>query len=552
MAAAPTLTLSNFTGLDFNEILDSILAAGQVPITNLQNEVTADQTSISSLGTIGGDFTGLQNALSAINNSLTVPPTAATTSADAPFTASVTGAPVTGTYTISVSQLASAEVLASQGYTSDTSTVGTGTITITTDGTPTTINITSANDTLDGVASAINSANIGVTAQVVDTGLPGAPYRLQISADEAGTANSFTVSSSLSGGTAPDFTDNEIGPTDASLVTGTATPTIGGTYTGAVSQGYQFTVTSGGTVGTDPITISYTSASGESGTINVPAGYTAGSPLTVADGLTLSLGAGTLNTGDQFSVGVFVPQVSSAQNAEVQVGTEVISSSTNNVTGAIPGVTLQLTNTGGPATVTVASDDNALATQVSNFVSAYNTLISDINTNTQAIPNQTPPPLAADGGLRMELFSLQSALGTINLSNLGITVNQADGSLSFNQTALLTAEASNSSGVTQALGQLYSAINPEVTGALDPNTGVIAAETSSYNSQITDLNNQIATLNQQLQAEQANLQTEFGQIQAEVESYQNISQLFTDNSSSSSGSGGSSIPLPGSNLTVSA
>ncbi|HXW84544.1 MAG TPA: flagellar filament capping protein FliD, partial [Candidatus Binataceae bacterium] len=321
---------------------------------------------------------------------------------------------------------------------------------------------------------------------------------------------------------------------------------------GAVSQGYQFTVTSGGTVGTDPITISYTSASGESGTINVPAGYTAGSPLTVADGLTLSLGAGTLNTGDQFSVGVFVPQVSSAQNAEVQVGTEVISSSTNNVTGAIPGVTLQLTNTGGPATVTVASDDNALATQVSNFVSAYNTLISDINTNTQAIPNQTPPPLAADGGLRMELFSLQSALGTINLSNLGITVNQADGSLSFNQTALLTAEASNSSGVTQALGQLYSAINPEVTGALDPNTGVIAAETSSYNSQITDLNNQIATLNQQLQAEQANLQTEFGQIQAEVESYQNISQLFTDNSSSSSGSGGSSIPLPGSNLTVSA
>jgi hypothetical protein len=176
-----------------------------------------------------------------------------------------------------------------------------------------------------------------VTAQVVDTGLPGAPYRLEISSNSTGAADAFMVTSNLTGSPVPDFTDNEIGPVSLTSVTGTATPTICGAYSGSLSQGYYFTVTSGGTVGGGTLTISYTSDSGESGTVTVPATYTAGSPLDVADGLTLSLSAGTLNTGDQFSVGAFAPNIASGQNAEVQAGNQFVSSASNSVTNAIPG-----------------------------------------------------------------------------------------------------------------------------------------------------------------------------------------------------------------------
>ena len=85
-------------------------------------------------------------------------------------------------------------------------------------------------------------------------------------------------------------------------MTGTATPSLGGTYTGTLSQGYHFTVVSGGTVGVDPITIAWTSDSGEAGTVTVPTSYT-GQQLNVGDGISLTLGTGTLKTNDTFGAG---------------------------------------------------------------------------------------------------------------------------------------------------------------------------------------------------------------------------------------------------------
>src|SRR5271166_5567713 len=295
MASTPSVTLSNFTGLDFNQILQADAAAAQIPITALQNQLVGVNTAISTLGTIAGDFTSLQSALSTLNTSLSIPPAGVTVSQGAPFTAAITGGAVNGTYNVAVSQLASAESLASQGYASSNASVGDGSVTITIGGQPTSITINSSNDTLTGLASAINGAGIGVTAQVVNTGAPGAPYRLQITSNATGSAQAFSIAANLSGGTAPDFANNEVGPTDTSGVTGTATPTIGGTYTGTLSQGYHFTVVNGGTVGVDPITIAWSSDSGDAGTITVPTSY-AGQQLTIGDGISLTLGTGTLKS----------------------------------------------------------------------------------------------------------------------------------------------------------------------------------------------------------------------------------------------------------------
>ncbi|MBV8056538.1 MAG: flagellar hook protein FliD, partial [Deltaproteobacteria bacterium] len=205
-SATPPLTLGNFTGIDFNQLLQAVIATAQLPLTNLQSQVSADHTEISALGQIGGNLTSLQNSLSQLQTDATITPLTATASANAPFAASVTGTPLVGTYDVSVHSLAAAQISASQGYASNNSTVGTGTISISINGgSPATVTITSSNDTLNGVAAAINQANLGVTAQVVNTGLAADPYRLQIESNSTGTAGAFTVSTNLTGGTAPNF-----------------------------------------------------------------------------------------------------------------------------------------------------------------------------------------------------------------------------------------------------------------------------------------------------------------------------------------------------------
>jgi flagellar hook-associated protein 2 len=549
MASTPTVTLSNFTGLDFNQILQADAAAAQVPIATLQNQLVGVNTAISTLGTIGGDFSSLQNTLNTLNSGLTIPPIGVTVSQNAPFTAAVTGGAINGTYNVTVSQLASAQSLASQGYASNDASVGDGSVTITIGGHPTAISIDSTNDTLAGLANAINSAGIGVTAQVVNTGAPGAPFRLQITSNGTGSAQAFSIATSLAGGTAPDFVNSETGTTDTSGITGTAAATLGGNYTGTLSQGYHFTVVNGGTVGVDSITIAWSSDSGETGTITVPTSY-AGQQINIADGISLTLGTGTLKTNDTFGAGAFVPEVALAQDAKLQVGNQIITSSSNQASNAINGVTLNLNGIGGPTIVTVAPDLASEANQIGAFVSAYNTAVNDIISNTQAVPKQTAPALANDGGLRSTLFNLQSQLGTLNLSTLGVSVDQHTGQLTFSQSKFVASASSNPTAVNGTIGQLYSVLNPIVSQVIAPNSGLIATETASDQQKTTDLARQINTLTNEEQQQLKALQAEFAQIQAVVSSYQSLALLFQNSGSSTSSNSGSSTPPPGSNLTV--
>lgn len=61
------------------------------------------------------------------------------------------------------------------------------------------------------------------------------------------------------------------------------------------------------------------------------------------------------------------------------------SSTSNTVTGAIPGVTLNLLGAypGVQVQVSVAPDSSQIAQAVTGFVSAYNAVIGDINSQSQ-------------------------------------------------------------------------------------------------------------------------------------------------------------------------
>ncbi|MGC8121834.1 flagellar filament capping protein FliD [Marinobacter sp. VGCF2001] len=98
-----------------------------------------------------------------------------------------------GSYSVEVTSLASAQALASRDVFADrdSTSVGQGTLELSVGDKITNITIDSSNDTLQGLANAINDADAGVSAGIIDT---GNGFQMVLSADETGTANAVSIS----------------------------------------------------------------------------------------------------------------------------------------------------------------------------------------------------------------------------------------------------------------------------------------------------------------------------------------------------------------------
>ncbi len=126
-----------------------------------------------------------------------------TSSDDDAVSATATKGMSTGTFALAVTGLAQARTVAAGNFADTTTTrTGTGTLAFRVGSAePVTVTIDSTNNTLEGVRRAINAANAGVTATIVNDG-SSTPYRLTITANETGTANSFSITDNLTGGQA--------------------------------------------------------------------------------------------------------------------------------------------------------------------------------------------------------------------------------------------------------------------------------------------------------------------------------------------------------------
>src|SRR5262249_27419340 len=161
-----------------------------------------------------------------------------------------------------VKSLARAEQIASQGFDSPGSSIPHDTYELKVGTGPTaTIQIDGTNDTLQGLANAINGSGAGVTATIINDGSNSRtqPYHLLLTSNQLGVDNAITLTNNGAGdeGQAhrPEFGDTYIGPADTSAgYTGTATPTANtgaGNFKGTANNTYTFTVLTNGTVGTD-------------------------------------------------------------------------------------------------------------------------------------------------------------------------------------------------------------------------------------------------------------------------------------------------------------
>jgi flagellar hook-associated protein 2 len=142
------------------------MTAEQVPLTLLQNQQSADQAQISAFGSVSSALSSLQTAVQALEKTSanSVFSAMGATSANTSVLTATGGTGATaGSYNITVSALASNQIVRSNAAYATTDTFNTGTLAITVGGTTTNVSIGPANNTLSGIAQAINTANAGVT-----------------------------------------------------------------------------------------------------------------------------------------------------------------------------------------------------------------------------------------------------------------------------------------------------------------------------------------------------------------------------------------------------
>ena len=184
------------SGLDTGAIISALVAIEERPIRQLETK----KTSLTKQKSLFGDLKGLLDKLSTAAKALKTKTDFLTMKAASNdediVTASAGSSATPGTYAVEVVALAKAKVHASSGSATATASLG-GPASLQLDVGGNTHLIAINNPTLESVAAAINGADIGVRAEVVDTQNPangGANrYQLVVRSAEAGTANAYTL-----------------------------------------------------------------------------------------------------------------------------------------------------------------------------------------------------------------------------------------------------------------------------------------------------------------------------------------------------------------------
>jgi flagellar hook-associated protein 2 len=409
---------SSSSGINVTSAVDAALAALAEPETQWQTQQQTLATDTTDLDQVQTDVTSLQTALSALSDPVGALASMTATSSDTDVVnATAASGTVAGTHVVVVNNIASTASWYSNSVATSSTALTPGSFTLQVGSNAgTQIQIGNGVDTMDQLASYINTQNLGVTASVVND---SSGSRLAIVSNSSGAANGFTISG--------------------------------------------------------------------------------------ASGLTFT-------------------QASAGQDASLTVDGIPIDSSTNTVTGAVAGLTLNLVGAapGGQVTVTVAPDTDAVSEAIATFVGAYNTAIGDVNTQYTVNANNQEGPLAGDATISMLQDSLLGAgsysgggNGISTLNDLGITMN-TDGTLTLD-TATLTSEVQNNFAAVQNFMQgtasngFASYLNTQLNNLTAPVTGAFTVDLQSIASENTDLQTQIDNFQTYLSTQQTLLTAEYDQ-----------------------------------------
>jgi len=330
-----------------------------------------------------------------------------------------------------------------------------------------------------------------------------------------------------------------------------ATDTLSGTLTLAVGTGATQTIA----VNSSDDTLSTLANTINSGNYGITANV-----ITTSSGQQLSLVSKTSGSTGGITVGgtlqdattssaISFTQGQAGQDAQLTVDGVSITSASNTVTTAIQGVTIQLLSA-APSTdvqVEITNDNSAVESALSSFVTAYNKVIGDLNTQEGKDSSGNPEPLFGNPAIATIQEDLQSALaflqpanGVSSITQLGLSAND-DGTLSLDTDTLDSLLNSNYQDVVNFFqpSAYFTSFGGNLNTVLD-NLGNNAPYGTVYltlqqdSAEESSLNTNITNENTQISAEQTQLTTELNaanytleQIPSEINQINEIYSAIT-------------------------
>jgi len=182
------------SGIQTTELINSLVDASSGPLRAMQRQVGDLESKKYAVSTFKSRLQDVVSTIKDMDGTDELPEFNVTQSSDEFFSVSADSNANPGSYEIKVNTLAQADSWAADGVAEqNTSIITNGTYSITHAGTATDITIDGDNDSLEGLAGAINEID-GVTAYVLNTNADSNPYRLVVSSDETGEDNTLDLS----------------------------------------------------------------------------------------------------------------------------------------------------------------------------------------------------------------------------------------------------------------------------------------------------------------------------------------------------------------------
>ncbi len=223
-----------------------------------------------------------------------------------------------------------------------------------------------------------------------------------------------------------------------------------------------------------------------------------------------------------------------------------ISSSSRSVIVS-PGLSVQLLQT-GTAQVTVAQSASNMASALSSFASAYNSIVAELNKNR----GQNGGALTGSSivyELQNQLQNLANYSGNGSsigsLSDLGLTFDQSGNlqfdSTKFNQTATTSANdlvnfiGTSTSGFLKAANDMLTAITDPTSGILTGASNDFSSEISGIGTKITDDQAKVSQLQQSLSTQMAKVDSTISSLQSQLTEITDLFSQMQTNQRVSSG-----------------
>ena len=252
------------------------------------------------------------------------------------------------------------------------------------------------------------------------------------------------------------------------------------------------------------------------------------STITLADGTgsTVLESLGLVSGGSPKNV------LQTGQDAAYTLDGYSMTSSSNTVTGVIPGVTLTLTGT-NPSTaidLNITQDNSGLSTDASTLVSDLNSVLTYINnqntysSSSSSTSSSTSNVLMGNttlGGIKSSITG--TLLGNISgnstyttADSIGITFDKT-GTLSLDSTTFSAALSANPTETINAIQSLSTALYTNLNAYVDPTTGTLTSLQTSISDKITQDNTQLTQVEAQCAKQAQMITNEFNNLEVVIE-----------------------------------